>query len=303
MSFLFNFGEPDLQATKRAPAAELENDTETRKEYEKQVSEHPATEIQQICEKQLHSKLKPKTYEFGQHLLTVVDTSHLENLIMKDEEFQAILKSSHILLAAHGHSDLVTGSYEGGLKIWECAIDLTEFIYSGLKDLKLNMEGKHVLELGCGAGLPGIMSAKIGATAVHFQDYNEEVLKLVTGANVKFSLENQIGSSNGCRFFSGDWCSFQDLALGEHLIYDVILTAETIYNVDNYEKLHSLFDAVLADDGFILLAAKSYYFGVGGSIAGFQEFLNSKKKFSFEIVFTTSKGVPRSIMILKRTND
>ena len=72
--------------------------------------------------------------------------------------------------------------------------------------------------------------------------------------------------------------------------YDIILTAETIYNVDNYEKLHSLFDATLAENGCVLLAAKSYYFGVGGSTEGFQEYVTSKETFSSEIVFSLSKG-------------
>ena len=46
----------------------------------------------------------------------------------------------------HSDSDLVSGVYEGGLKIWECSIDLVHFI-SRNPEL---FEGKRVLELGCG---------------------------------------------------------------------------------------------------------------------------------------------------------
>ena len=40
-------------------------------------------------------------------------------------------------------TDLV---YEGGLKIWECAVDLARHVE------REHVEGKCVLELGCGAG-------------------------------------------------------------------------------------------------------------------------------------------------------
>lgn len=33
--------------------------------------------------------------------------------------------------------------------------------------------------------------------------------------------------------------------------YDVILTAETIYNTENYSKLHDVFKTTLAEDGIV----------------------------------------------------
>jgi hypothetical protein len=38
--------------------------------------------------------------------------------------------------------------YEGGMKIWECSIDLVKYLSGTVVDL----HGKKVLELGCGAG-------------------------------------------------------------------------------------------------------------------------------------------------------
>ena len=58
----------------------------------------------------------------------------------------------------------MTGVYEGGLKIWECSIDLASFVASGIDVKSLN-----VLELGCGAGLPGIVAGQLGATRTDFQ--------------------------------------------------------------------------------------------------------------------------------------
>ncbi|KAJ1674487.1 hypothetical protein EV182_003181, partial [Spiromyces aspiralis] len=92
-------------------------------------------------------------------------------------------------------SDLVKGVYEGGLKTWECSIDLINYLTEtyddeGLVDL-------DVLEIGCGSALPSLHILKaqheVAAAAagsgrqigrVHMQDYNHEVLRLVTLSNV-----------------------------------------------------------------------------------------------------------------------
>ena len=48
------------------------------------------------------------------------------------------------------NTDLVSGVYEGGLKVSECSIDLCRY----LQENAISIRG-HVLELGCGHGLPG----------------------------------------------------------------------------------------------------------------------------------------------------
>ena len=62
-------------------------------------------------------------------------------------------------LASH---DLVKGKYEGGLKLWECAIDLTKYVVrervvEAMVTLSTS-KSFRVLELGCGHGVPGIAS-------------------------------------------------------------------------------------------------------------------------------------------------
>ena len=49
---------------------------------------------------------------------------------------------------------------QGGLKIWECSEDLVQYLH----ECKYSFGGKLVLELGCGAGLPGLFALKHGAT-------------------------------------------------------------------------------------------------------------------------------------------
>ncbi|KAK3834493.1 MAG: hypothetical protein J3R72DRAFT_372270, partial [Linnemannia gamsii] len=85
------------------------------------------------------------------------------------------------MLALAGKSDLVKGVYEGGLKTWECALDLVAY----LADQKQNYDGQKVLELGCGSALPGIfVLTQSNTVQVDLQDYNDQVLKFVTLPNV-----------------------------------------------------------------------------------------------------------------------
>jgi predicted nicotinamide N-methyase len=77
----------------------------------------------------------------------------------------------------------------GGLKLWECAVDLVETLRREIQDGQLSFRGKRVLELGCGHGLPGILACIKGATSVDFQDFNAEVLRSLTIHNVNVNLE------------------------------------------------------------------------------------------------------------------
>ncbi|XP_050310575.1 histidine protein methyltransferase 1 homolog isoform X2 [Anthonomus grandis grandis] len=190
------------------------------------------------------------------------------------------------LSADEQHSDLQNGVYEGGLKVWECTFDLINH----LTELKLDLKGKNVLDLGCGAGLLGILSLHVGALRCTFQDYNLEVLKYVTVPNLKLNGEELLDRSE---FYSGDWESFFNQLTQK---FDLILTSETIYNIDCYEKLHSTFEKLLKPDGAIYLAAKSYYFGVGGGIALFEDFLSRKNTFKAQRSWSCSEGLKREIL-------
>jgi hypothetical protein len=54
-------------------------------------------------------------------------------------------------------SDIIPGKYEGGKKVWECSIDLAEYILSSELSLRrTNSLPLDALELGCGHGLPAI---------------------------------------------------------------------------------------------------------------------------------------------------
>ncbi|KAM8999334.1 histidine protein methyltransferase 1 homolog [Sarcophilus harrisii] len=212
------------------------------------------------------------------------------------------------------HSDLITGIYEGGLKIWECTFDLLAY----LADEEVQFAGKRVLDLGCGAGLLGIIALKGKAKETHFQDYNSTVIDEVTIPNViinsTFEFEDEISepdlkkrrNSNPtqqhltkCRFFSGEWYEFSKFVLNSKKAfakYDIILTSETIYNPSYYNAFHQTLANLLDESGQVFLASKAHYFGVGGGIHLFQKFIEEKNVFETRTLKIIDEGLKRILI-------
>lgn len=70
--------------------------------------------------------------------------------------------------------------------------------------------------------------------------------------------------------------------------FDIILTAETIYNEDYYERLFDAIDSTLAQSGVVYLAAKSHYFGCSGSAFGWSEYVKSRKSYTIHVIWSSS---------------
>ncbi|EEF29871.1 conserved hypothetical protein [Ricinus communis] len=199
------------------------------------------------------------------------------------------------------NSDLVPGVYEGGLKLWEGSLDLVKTLRREVQNGRLSFTGKRVLELGCGHGLPGIFACLEGAAAVHFQDFNAEVLRSLTIPNVNINLlkntpgtaldETDSDPGMELRFFAGDWSQVhqclphinnnerdQISSSGQHPVsaYDVILMAETIYSISAQQCLYGLIKKCIRHScGVVFMSAKKHYFGVGG---GTRQFLSMVEK-------------------------
>ncbi|XP_042857691.1 histidine protein methyltransferase 1 homolog isoform X2 [Penaeus japonicus] len=237
------------------------------------------------------------------------------------EKLQQTELSSNIAPAFQDHTDLVPAVYEGGLKIWECTWDLLEHLSS----LQMNLKGCRVLELGCGAALPGLYTALQGAH-VSLQDYNEEVIRYVTIPNAvlnladssslvidkegtidcKFSDASVKQVAERVSFFSGDWSDLErkltpNIHENSHK-FDVILTSETIYNTDCYEKLLHVMTSCLKSNGIIILAAKSHYFGVGGGTQQFIDFVKKHDQLEVKLFVSNSQGLKREILEMRFKN-
>ncbi|XP_003382692.1 PREDICTED: histidine protein methyltransferase 1 homolog [Amphimedon queenslandica] len=197
-------------------------------------------------------------------------------------------------------SDLIPGVYEGGLKIWECTHDLLMYLSSN----NVDFTGKCILDLGCGAGLLGIHALLNKAREVHFQDYNSEVIDYLTIPNVTLNISKEHSENSSVfgktRFFSGKWSDFKPLDFDSNpMQYDIILTSETIYNSSSHAELLNVLYRHLDKRGFILVAAKTHYFGVGGTLGMFTKLIAQDEVLSHDIVQETATSVPRIIMELR----
>ncbi|KAJ1899418.1 hypothetical protein LPJ66_002122 [Kickxella alabastrina] len=294
-----------------------------------------------------------------------------------DENESSLMR--HAIAKDKNASDVIKGVYEGGLKTWECSIDLLSFLVEHQDEPHMALNGARVLELGCGTGLPSLHILKTAPGAhVCMQDYNRDVLELVTMPNV---LANTVlspaGGSMGdemhadddtetceididfrrtqvlfgadtdkiigerevpeltpeetreadlrlldgtniasrCEFVAGDWANIEEelRRQGREHSFDLVLTSETIYDTDSYKRLHDLLVCVLARPDvnaqaegqrvpMVLVAAKSIYFGLSGSILLFSQYVRSRGVFDSECVWQSGGSMNREILRLTWIN-
>ncbi|XP_072767645.1 histidine protein methyltransferase 1 homolog isoform X2 [Anoplolepis gracilipes] len=219
-------------------------------------------------------------------------------LIRSDKVIKDLTKHNcqNIIEAETQHSDLIPAKYEGGLKIWECTFDLSQYIL----EEKIELKDKLIMDLGCGAGLIGLIALLKNST-VHFQDYNAEVLRSVTIPNVLLNFDNHANLLTKCEFYAGDWASLVTLFDDdENKKYDYIFTSETIYNPENHKKLYEIFKKRLKINGLGFVAGKTYYFGVGGGMRQFENLILKDGYFDVKLMWRSQNGVNREILKLTR---
>ncbi|CAJ1953723.1 unnamed protein product [Cylindrotheca closterium] len=231
-------------------------------------------------------------------------------------------------------TDLVPGIYEGGLKVWECSIDLCRYLVEN----DIDIEG-HVLELGCGQGLPGCCMLKriaerlssgdqektslVGGTApfgVVFSDYNEFVLTDVTIPNIALNVRDSLertrlqSLSQYVTMGFGDWNAMSEQLLSKSSacppnipqdgLFDMILAAETTYSSQAASDTAFLLAKHLkVNTGVAFIATKRYYFGVGGGSGSFNAALSSVSlpnvEFNVETLMVFDNGAGNIRELLK----
>lgn len=90
-----------------------------------------------------------------------------------------------------GSSDLRNNIYEGGLKSWECSIDLSDLLHTELNSNDIFNNYNSIVELGCGTSLPTelifghyLLKNKTNGLQIVMSDYNSLVLRLVSIPNM-----------------------------------------------------------------------------------------------------------------------
>ncbi|KAF8568980.1 hypothetical protein P879_04606 [Paragonimus westermani] len=195
--------------------------------------------------------------------------------------------------------DVIPGIIEGGFTVWDGSKELISSIFSRVStDL---FQNRRILELGCGCGLPGIAALLGGASLVTFQDYNREVLRRWTIPNVLLNMESVKHDGRSVEFYSGDWLHIAQLwESTQHPKYDIILTAETIYRPDLYERLLRIIKAALLPDGSAFLLTKSTY-APGGCLYDFLDAVGDMGIFRTDIQEIKCNGVVQFLVQIKWT--
>lgn len=212
-------------------------------------------------------------------------------------------------------SDLVPGSYGGGYKVWECSLDLIEYVLasspSAIKDsinLGKDSKGVKILELGCGHGLPGIASfAHLQGESLILADLNDGVLEDVTWPNILLNCSDEQHQRIWC--LSGDWMELPEKLCSLEIAFpfDIILSAETLYTEENCRNMLQLLQHCLTSEnggGLALLANKRYYFGVGGGTSELLRIADAEFPSVFHIVrvkeFVDGSSNIRDILSVRR---
>eukprot|EP00099_Drosophila_melanogaster_P017792 NP_608740.2 uncharacterized protein Dmel_CG17219 [Drosophila melanogaster] len=304
--FKFNFdvkaeSSEDPEAVKNDIFSKQENSEERESGITKDIDWYNSEKVQpldNLISAMDFYELNAKEMEVGK--MTI---KHLvAGFLLEDLKEQSHLVNLDLRKSEENHSDLISGVYEGGAKIWECTEDLLLYLSEKYEDSF--WKEKRVLDLGCGCGLLGIYAMKHGAR-VDFQDYNKDVLEYITYPNILLNLDDSLSEDEKLKFldnsttlYSGDWSHFAELSR-DVAKYDLILTSETIYNIANQQKLLDTFAGRLKSDGVILVAAKSHYFGVGGGLEQFSENIRLGNVFQSESVWQADENLKRGILQLK----
>jgi hypothetical protein len=117
--------------------------------------------------------------------------------------------------------------------VWPAARVLSHYIYS-IRDV---IRGKSVVELGAGAGIPGVLCAKLGAKSVLLTD-TEDVIS---------ACERSIFANDIKEFCSADvlrWGRYPSmlLKLGPQ---DFVLASDCLYNSEDFEDVIATLDFFL----------------------------------------------------------
>lgn len=352
MSFSFGFNDDDIATTSPSVILPIINPLDDERLLKSDIVQPELQNLQSLLQSLKDVRITFETFKTPQSSTTLFrrelfDVKH--QLMSEFETNQDTLEND--ILIGETSEDVRKNVYEGGLKSWECSIDLVDTLTQ-----HTNSNYDSIVELGCGTSLPteylfNNYLQENSNTGLHIilADYNKSVLRLVTLPNLIVTWVNSTLSSEQKTFLqrsnddtipivddellltsqlldtfyqdllkrniiidliSGSWgCKFNNLLLpiiksSKKLL---VLTSETIYQPDNLPVVaETLFDIIKNLNSThvkTLIAAKDIYFGVGGSIVEFENYLTNKiKNDSLNITFQTFKvnaGLKRSIISME----
>ncbi|MDZ7876301.1 MAG: 50S ribosomal protein L11 methyltransferase [Saprospiraceae bacterium] len=170
----------------------------------------------------------------------------IENL---DELFEALVNKGS------DHPDVVDERIPYWADLWASAIGLSQY----LADHAMLVEGKKVLEIGCGLGLPAIFAGKLGATKTIATDYLPEALDF---AQLNWTRNLALDTA---QFDILDWRNIPEFKKNTPPQYkpDILLAADVAYEKRAFSPLLNAFEHLVKPEGTILIAEPNRYISKG----------------------------------------
>lgn len=147
----------------------------------------------------------------------------------------------HLISKGEGHDDVQDERIPYFVELWPSAIRLAELILEG----SIKLEGRSVIEIGCGSGLAGLAAGLAGTESVLLTDYLPDALEF---ARNMWNLNLKRPAMTALL----DW---RDPVVDAP--YDVILAADVAYEERNFQPLIDTFNKILAPNGVIYLTEPS----------------------------------------------
>jgi methyltransferase-like protein 23 len=130
-----------------------------------------------------------------------------------------------------------SGRLPYGAMLWPASIALAQELLVGADEL----QGKRVLELGAGTGIPGIVAATLGARVLQI-DRSEIALHLC-------ARNKERNRATTVEVRDADWDTFQS-----DTQFDLILGSDVLYATTMHDRLRTICDDYLAPGGKVLFS-------------------------------------------------
>ncbi len=140
-------------------------------------------------------------------------------------------------LLANVQTDADLAAFPYGLLLWPSAVALAQW----LTDRPEVVQGRRVLELGCGPGLPGMVARQQGGVVTQ-TDYQDAPLELAR----ENALRNGI---SGIDSLIGDWRGFPELPP-----FPLVIGSDILYERALHPALRALLPRLILPGGTLLLA-------------------------------------------------
>ncbi|PON48405.1 Lysine methyltransferase [Trema orientale] len=124
--------------------------------------------------------------------------------------------------------DSVTGRALTGAWVWDSALVLAEWLAAAQDQLEFSLRGKSVIELGAGAGLPGLAAALLGASRVVLTD---------VGALIPGLRKNVEANGLGDRVEVSELVWGSDESVGELGEFELVLMSDVFFDAEDMAAL------------------------------------------------------------------